>query len=212
MFWDGLARRSPGLGGSGGSSILPAPVERESRNRLKIGLALGGGAARGWSHIGVVRVLHEAGIVPDVVEEAQRVLQARERIRRWVLQLVSRGQAELDALRGRPSMADPRNDLADRAEEIDQLRGRARRVVGHALDRAEDDLEHRLARVRALSPLATLRRGYAVLSDAEGNLLSSVAGVDAGTAVMVRVADGRINADVTQVEPIDLPTIEESDD
>ena len=35
--------------------------------RTKIGLALGGGAARGWAHIGVIRALAEAGIVPDVV-------------------------------------------------------------------------------------------------------------------------------------------------
>lgn len=33
----------------------------------KVGLALGGGAARGWSHIGVLRVLEEAGIAVDVV-------------------------------------------------------------------------------------------------------------------------------------------------
>ena len=32
-----------------------------------IGLALGGGSARGWSHIGVIRVLERAGIVPQVV-------------------------------------------------------------------------------------------------------------------------------------------------
>ena len=32
-----------------------------------IGLALGGGAARGWSHIGVILALREAGIEPDVV-------------------------------------------------------------------------------------------------------------------------------------------------
>ncbi|MBV6657020.1 MAG: patatin-like phospholipase family protein [Devosiaceae bacterium] len=32
-----------------------------------IGLALGGGAARGWAHIGVLQVLAEAGIVPDVI-------------------------------------------------------------------------------------------------------------------------------------------------
>jgi NTE family protein len=43
------------------------PPEREPRAKVKIGLALGGGAARGWSHIGVVRVLEEAGIVPDVI-------------------------------------------------------------------------------------------------------------------------------------------------
>jgi len=33
----------------------------------RIGLVLGGGAARGWAHIGAIRALHEAGIRPDVV-------------------------------------------------------------------------------------------------------------------------------------------------
>src|SRR5262245_44244641 len=33
----------------------------------KIGLALGGGSARGWAHIGVLRALNEAGIHPDIV-------------------------------------------------------------------------------------------------------------------------------------------------
>jgi NTE family protein len=46
---------------------MDAPVARDNRNKLKIGLALGGGAARGWSHIGVMRVLERAGIVPDVI-------------------------------------------------------------------------------------------------------------------------------------------------
>jgi len=46
---------------------MDAPVARENRSRLKIGLALGGGAARGWSHIGVMRVLEREGIVPDVI-------------------------------------------------------------------------------------------------------------------------------------------------
>ncbi len=36
-------------------------------NRLKIGLALGSGAARGWSHIGVLNVLMAEGIRPDVI-------------------------------------------------------------------------------------------------------------------------------------------------
>ena len=33
----------------------------------KIGLALGGGAARGWAHIGVLRALLKAGIKPDII-------------------------------------------------------------------------------------------------------------------------------------------------
>ncbi|HMN36103.1 MAG TPA: patatin-like phospholipase family protein [Hyphomicrobium sp.] len=34
---------------------------------LKIGLALGGGAARGWAHIGVLKALSQAGIKPDII-------------------------------------------------------------------------------------------------------------------------------------------------
>ena len=37
------------------------------RRNPRIGLVLGGGAARGWAHIGAIRALEEAGIYPDVV-------------------------------------------------------------------------------------------------------------------------------------------------
>jgi NTE family protein len=68
MFWDGIPRRGAGMGGgSGGDSAMSAPLERDPRSKLRIGIALGGGAARGWSHIGVMQVLHKAGIVPDVI-------------------------------------------------------------------------------------------------------------------------------------------------
>lgn len=36
-------------------------------HRPRIGLALGSGAARGWAHIGVIRALEQAGVVPDIV-------------------------------------------------------------------------------------------------------------------------------------------------
>lgn len=64
MLWDAMARRA-----AGGTEVgeLVAPPPRERRGRLKVGLALGGGAARGWSHIGVLRVLEREGIVPDIV-------------------------------------------------------------------------------------------------------------------------------------------------
>ncbi|PPD43722.1 MAG: NTE family protein rssA [Methylocystis sp.] len=40
---------------------------RRSRGQPLIGLALGAGAARGWSHIGVLRELAEQGIYPDII-------------------------------------------------------------------------------------------------------------------------------------------------
>ena len=43
------------------------PAAAAGRTRPSIGLALGGGAARGFAHIGVMRTLIEHGIVPDVI-------------------------------------------------------------------------------------------------------------------------------------------------
>ncbi|MDE2243371.1 MAG: patatin-like phospholipase family protein, partial [Bradyrhizobium sp.] len=45
----------------------PTKVGLDSVRRPVIGLALGGGAARGFAHIGIVRTLVARGIVPDVV-------------------------------------------------------------------------------------------------------------------------------------------------
>lgn len=44
----------------------PAPVAVTPR-KVKIALALGGGAARGFAHIGVIKALESQGIVPDIV-------------------------------------------------------------------------------------------------------------------------------------------------
>nr|MDP2192718.1 patatin-like phospholipase family protein [Rhodoferax sp.] len=45
----------------------PAAVQATPKKPLKIGLVLGGGAARGFAHIGVIQVLEEAGIRPSLV-------------------------------------------------------------------------------------------------------------------------------------------------
>jgi exodeoxyribonuclease VII large subunit len=139
-------------------------------------------------------------VVPDVAAEAFAVASARERLRSLAFALLAREQAGLDALRSRPALADPRTLVDRRSDELDGLRERARRSLGHRLDRAADDIGHQRARARALSPLATLERGYAVLQDADGHVLTSVGATRAGAAVSVRVADGRVHADVTSIQ------------
>jgi exodeoxyribonuclease VII large subunit len=152
-------------------------------------------------------------VVPDVAEEAQRVLQARERGRRAIRGLVDRELRQVESLLSRPALADPRTGLHERMVEIEGYRDRARRTFLHRIDRGEDDLVHQVARIRALSPLATLRRGYAVLSDAEGQALSSVATLEPGQDLHIRVADGRIAATTTRVDRIDLmPDTDDEDD
>ena len=151
-------------------------------------------------------------VVPDVAEEAQRVLQVRERGRMVMRGVIDRELRQLESLLSRPSLADPRSGIDERLVEVGSLVERGRRSFRHRIDRGEDDLVHQLARIRALSPLATLRRGYAVLSDAEGQALSSVATLEPGHRLHIRVADGRIGATATTVDRIDLMHDSEQED
>ncbi|MEP9381589.1 exodeoxyribonuclease VII large subunit [Nocardioides sp. KR10-350] len=142
-------------------------------------------------------------VVPDVAEELRLVATARDRMRSGLGSWLHREQTMLDALRSRPALADPRSLLDARLEEVSALRERARRCLSHQLDRAGDEVGHHRARARALSPLQTLRRGYAVVQDDRGHVIASVAGVGAGSALSVRLADGRIHATTTDTETIE---------
>ncbi|MBV8625915.1 MAG: patatin-like phospholipase family protein, partial [Herbaspirillum sp.] len=60
----GAAGSAPVVSGTVPSTVTPLPV---APRKIRIGLALGGGAARGFAHIGVIKALEAQGITVDVV-------------------------------------------------------------------------------------------------------------------------------------------------
>ncbi|GHB20215.1 exodeoxyribonuclease 7 large subunit [Streptomyces xanthochromogenes] len=135
-------------------------------------------------------------VVPDVGEELDRVRLLRDRARRHVVGLVDREERGLAGMLARPWMERPHRMLDDRADEVDALVHRSRRVLGHLLDRADSELSHTHARVVALSPAATLERGYAVLQRAGGEVVRSPDEVAPGEDLRARVAEGELHVTV----------------
>jgi exodeoxyribonuclease VII large subunit len=129
-------------------------------------------------------------VVPDVREELARVRLIGDRALRVMRGLVEREERGLAAALSRPSMASPYLMVDGRAAEVADRVDRARRCLRHALERADADLAHTLARVVALSPAATLRRGYAVLQRADGAAVRAPAEVAPGEELRARVAEG----------------------
>lgn len=140
-------------------------------------------------------------VVPDVGEETERVLQLRDRARRFVSSFVTHESRQLEQLRHRPVLADPRGGLAERLDAVAGLVDRARRTVGHRLDRAHDEIDHLRARARAVSPLETLKRGYAVVQTSDGHVVTSTAQLSPGDAAVARLADGTVAVTVNQTHP-----------
>ncbi len=133
-------------------------------------------------------------VVPDVAEELASVHGLRDRGRRVVVSAVHRERAGLAAARSRPVLADPQVLVRVRTEAVNALRARVRRCTGAVLDTASRDLAHTRARVVALSPQATLDRGYAVVQHADGSVVRDAADVALTESLRLRVARGELMA------------------
>nr|WP_196792212.1 exodeoxyribonuclease VII large subunit [Motilibacter deserti] len=134
-------------------------------------------------------------VVPDMEEELARVGQLRDRARGAAVARVAREQAGLDSLRSRPVLADPYRLLDAHAQQVLDLRDRGRRCFSARIDRAGDELGHARARVTALSPAATLERGYAVVQRrADGHVVRHPEEAPPGTVLRLRLADGEAAA------------------
>ena len=129
-------------------------------------------------------------VVPDVREELARVHGLRDRARHGIHARLERERSGLAAMRTRPVLAAPHRMVDERAAQLSALLERSRRTLHHRLDRASSELSHTLARVVALSPAATLQRGYAVLQRADGAVVRDPAQVAAGEGLRARVAEG----------------------
>ncbi|GGK16560.1 exodeoxyribonuclease 7 large subunit [Pilimelia terevasa] len=135
-------------------------------------------------------------VVPDLAEERRGLEQARHRLDRAADHLLDREYQRLAAVRSRPVLARPEQWYDRHGAEVAALRDRAARVLDHRVHRAADGLTHTAARLRALSPHATLSRGYAIVQHADGRIVRAAADVAPGDALRLRLADGTVGATV----------------
>jgi exodeoxyribonuclease VII large subunit len=140
-------------------------------------------------------------VVPDVREEAQRIEQSTLRLRQALSSLVRRQQESLTALRSRPVLADPTASFDLRRDQLDGLRHRALRAITTRIDSESAAIGHTLARVRAMSPKATLERGYAILVDGEGHAVTSVNDADPDDDLLAYLLDGQLVVSVRESRP-----------
>jgi exodeoxyribonuclease VII large subunit len=139
-------------------------------------------------------------VVPDVADEMSRVQQARLRMIQAVSGLVGRQQELLQVLRSRPVLTDPTATFGRRYEQLADLRHRATRAIGATIERESALVGHHLARVRAMSPQATLERGYSILLDRDGAAVRSVDRVKVGEDLVAQLADGQLAVEVLEVK------------
>ena len=131
-------------------------------------------------------------IVPDVSEEKQNLTTTVRRGRIAVDNLLHQAQTDVDALKARPAMAFPEVLIDNRAEDLANLRSWANSHIARIVDSHATSLAGDLGRLRTLSPLLTLKRGYAILRTEDG-LIGSVKDVAPAVHAQATLHDGYLD-------------------
>jgi exodeoxyribonuclease VII large subunit len=136
-------------------------------------------------------------VVPDIVEEIAIISQFLDRARRRITSLLAFETERISSLRQRPVLKDPMVLVTSRWEIIQALRDRSHRSASHIIAMAHEELLHISARVRSLSPQATLDRGYAVVQLLDGSIARDPKMLRVGEGLRLRLALGEIGAVVS---------------
>lgn len=136
-------------------------------------------------------------VVPDINEERDLIEKLRDRASRFMRNMIELESSKIANLAARPVLRDPTVMITSRLEIITSLRDRSIRSFQGRLAIAQEELQQVTARVRALSPQATLDRGYAVVQLADGSIARDSAALKDGEKLRIRLAQGETSAMVT---------------
>ena len=94
---------------------------------------------------------------------------------------------------------DPRQTMAHSREHLGDFGARLARALERQIQASSARLGALDARLRSLSPLAVLDRGYALVVGADGSLIRSASQLQSGDAITTRLADGSFSSRVTEI-------------
>jgi exodeoxyribonuclease VII large subunit len=133
-------------------------------------------------------------VVPDVADEKHKLEQLRQRLFLRVDSFVANQLAMVEQIRSRPILANPYTFIESHEADVERSVDQMRSMLDQLLNREAMQIGHLRQQVRSLSPQSTLDRGYSVLRDLNGHVISDAAKVKKGQQLKVRLAKGELGA------------------
>lgn len=130
--------------------------------------------------------------------DRERLAHLRHRLLTVLREHQQRDRIRLDRLHGRLLARHPQQQLPLLQRRLAEQSQRLRQAIARQLERDRHALQQAARTLHAVSPLATLERGYAILFDADSKVLRSAQGVESGDALRARLADGELTLRVSE--------------
>jgi len=138
-------------------------------------------------------------VVPSLIEEREHILQLSNRLEKRMFSIIELEISRLSALLSRPVIKEPLTIVNNKAEEIKVLCSDGRKALSSRLREEKIEVREIKARIAALSPLSTLKRGYAVVQK-KGKVLLDAKDVALSERLDVVLSKGEIAVEVVTAQ------------
>ena len=135
---------------------------------------------------------------PDQREWQNQLLAMENKLQQLIQRKISDASRELEHLRRR--LRHPGHLLREQSQRLDELEQRLESAMQRKLQVAGTRLGHLSQMLESLSPLNTLQRGYAIVTDSSGAVIVDASTATKGDTVVARLATGRLRMNVTEVK------------
>jgi len=136
-----------------------------------------------------------------LVQQMQGLDDLEQRLSRGLRQNLVQMRAGLTGLQSRLWQSSPAARVRDAAARQSALYARLTAAQLERLRHARERLLPLVRTLQAVSPLATLSRGYAIVSGPDGEILRDAAQAPGGTLIEARLAHGRLRARIVDSAP-----------
>ncbi|MBE7927581.1 MULTISPECIES: exodeoxyribonuclease VII large subunit [Pseudomonadaceae] len=156
---------------------------------------------------GLTRRLRHPG--ERLQQQAQRVDDLEQRLLRAIDRRLCAGQERLARLDTRLGAQHPGRALAMLRQRLEHLSARMPRAMQERLTSRRQQLQGLAQTLNAISPLATLSRGYSILIDEHGQAIRAASQTQPGQRLKARLGEGELQVRVedNHLEPVTLPLL-----
>jgi exodeoxyribonuclease VII large subunit len=147
---------------------------------------------------------HERGLARShpgarLRQHAQRLDELEQRMQHAMQRRLERARVRVANATVLLSRSSPARRLAPLRQRLDAAGRRLPLAVRRRLQHSRERWERAMHTLHAVSPLATLDRGYAIVTDAAAHVVTDAAALKPGEEIEARLARGSVRAQVTHV-------------
>ena len=137
--------------------------------------------------------------VPDVSEVIQRINSARERLQMAAVTSIKGSRRSLEAIMDSFVFTQPLRMLESSSMRLESLQSRLNKIAIQLVKEKKNQLLHDMEKLELINPLGVIRRGYGIVHDQKGTIVSDISNIKVDDMVSVRLNGGQFDAQVKAI-------------